>query len=1085
MAAIDVGRRDFFIAATPGFQDQVDPTWFEGWRANVAYNNMPIVESFEEFRLFNEVQPDPDFNPVENLTDEYLPFYEDLMRAKNVDHFNYLKMRVDRANARRATMARSHWSATLAGGITDPLFLTTFVPGLNAIGLGKTIVSAAGRATALGFGYGVASEARRAPFAVADEDYESAMNIATSTAISGFFGGALKGAGYMTPFIKSTAAKVGRVARGEKINHIWSGDGVNLDSGYVGQSGGDFDAVVGNPLGSPSQRMLSDPAMPQSVKEMFVNLTYNSSVPLQGNRSGLAAQSVSQLSAPYEGLVRRVEVQMRDFHAQHLGVGDEAVSIAGVYSPFTREFDDFVADTFKRYILSDAPDPAMRRAALDGISDPQREAIKVITKLFGDMGEDAKFYGLFPGQEQITKKIANLNQRIDDKAKVIADIESKRRADGTLSAKANKTLLQLEAEQVATRGRIDMLEDALTRPPRRDFKFGIYYNKELLLSDDAAREGLTRKFEDHYFRQRMQDENLSYAEAKAGYSESVREDAERTLKRILEEDADDLEDLMPANDIKGGSKHLAHRKTNIPEHEILEYMHLSMDAVHAYVTRMGKQIAFAQKFGGRNIDEVLADMTQDMEKAGLSTKKIADARTAFVGDYSRVMGTFRRNPDRFDNQMAQAAKGITAWSYLPLAGVSAVTDFASIALAHGFKDVFRAGKAGLADFGYAGGVLKEAQFAGEVLDVTRAVHQREMVSDSVKRINPTKTEKFVSIGNSAFYTLNGLAPITFAGKFLDQLVVNNRFITMSRKMAAGKLDKYNSEYLRRYGIDEEFAEYISKMPVSKHKSMQMFYANTDEWPANTPQERAKIRQYQAATAAHANNTIIMGQTFDKPLMIDGIVYMRDNAFFRMMRKKYPELYKIDRQASYKDVQLVRLESGAMTLPFTFMNFAFGANNKILNAIRDPNRKHRLQGAAALIGLSYLSLSIKKSDYWFENRDSPEILARVIDHSGLVGIYSDLGYMGLSMAVNGGLLPEEGVLGIKPKYVSPNKEERMMDALTEPFGAPAGLALSYGRAAGHFLNGRYDEGTSEFFYNAPFLGLPYIRDDAKALLDIGR
>jgi hypothetical protein len=88
-------------------------------------------------------------------------------------------------------------------------------------------------------------------------------------------------------------------------------------------------------------------------------------------------------------------------------------------------------------------------------------------------------------------------------------------------------------------------------------------------------------------------------------------------------------------------------------------------------------------------------------------------------------------------------------------------------------------------------------------------------------------------------------------------------------------------------------------------------------------------------------------------------------------------------------------------------------------------------------------------------------------------------------VNGGLLPEEGVLGIKPKYVSPNEEERMMDALTEPFGAPAGLALSYGRAAGHFLNGRYDEGTAEFFYNAPFLGLPYIRDDTKALLDIGR
>lgn len=1085
MAVVDVGRRDFFIAATPGFQDQVDPTWFEGWRANVAYNNMPIIESFEEFRLFNEVQPDPNFNPVEALTDEYLPFYEDLMRAKNADHFNYLKSRVDRANARRATIARSHWSATLAGGITDPLFLTTFVPGLNAIGLGKTVVSAAGRATALGFGYGVASEARRAPFAVADEDYEAAMNIATSTAISGFFGGALKGAGYMTPFIKSTATKVGRVARGERIKHVWGADGVNLDDGYVGQAGGDYDAVVGNPLGSPSQRMLADPDIPQNIKKMFVDLTYNSSVPLQGNRSAMANQSVAQLSVPYEGLFRRVEMQMRDFHAQHLGVGEKAASVAGVYSPFTKDFDDFVADTFKRYILSDAPEPALRRAAVDGISDPQREAIKVLTKLFGDMGEDAKFYGLFPGQEQITKKIANLKQRIDDKAKVIADIEAKRRADGTLSAKANKTLLQLEAEQAATRGRIDMLEDALTRPPRKDFKFGIYYNKELLLSDEAAREGLTRKFEDHYFRQRMQDENLSYAEAKAGISESVREDAERTLKRILEEDADDLEDLMPAPDIKGGSKHLAHRKTNIPEHEVLDYMHLTMDALYAYTTRMGKQIAFAQKFGGRNIDEALADMTEEMEKAGLSSKKIAAARTAFVGDYSRVMGTYRRNPDRLDNQLAQASKGVTAWAYLPLAGVSAVTDFASIAMAHGFKDVFKAGKAMITSPTYAGQVLREAQIGGELLDITRNVHGREMVSDSVKRLRPNATEKVVSIGNAAFYTMNGLAPITFAGKFLDQLAVNNKFITFSRKMASGKINKYDAEYLRRYGIDEEFAEYISKMPTSKHESMQMFFANTDEWPANTPQERARIRQYQAATSAHANNTIIMGQTFDKPLMVDGIVYMRDNAFFRMMRKKFPELYKIDRQASYKDVQLVRIESGAMTLPFTFMNFAFGANNKILGAIRDPNRRYRLQGAIALIGLSYLSLSIKKPDYWFEKRESPEILARIIDHSGLLGIYSDIGYTGLSMAVNGGLLPEEGVLGIKPKYVSPNEEERMMDALTEPFGAPAGLALSYGRAAGHFLNGRYDEGTAEFFYNAPFLGLPYIRDDTKALLDIGR
>ena len=41
---------------------------------------------------------------------------------------------------------------------------------------------------------------------------------------------------------------------------------------------------------------------------------------------------------------------------------------------------------------------------------------------------------------------------------------------------------------------------------------------------------------------------------------------------------------------------------------------------------------------------------------------------------------------------------------------------------------------------------------------------------------------------------------------------------------------------------------------------------------------------------------------------------------------------------------------------------------------------------ALIGLKYLSLSMKKpSDYWFEKRKSPEVIARTIDHSGVLGI----------------------------------------------------------------------------------------------------
>ena len=119
----------------------------------------------------------------------------------------------------------------------------------------------------------------------------------------------------------------------------------------------------------------------------------------------MATQSVAQLALPYEGQARAIEMAMRDFHAQHLGVGIKAQSVAGVYSPFTAEFDDFFADTIRRYILMDAPDPALKRQALDGITDAQREAIKFIKPIYEAIGEDATHYGLFLDTAAMKKRL--------------------------------------------------------------------------------------------------------------------------------------------------------------------------------------------------------------------------------------------------------------------------------------------------------------------------------------------------------------------------------------------------------------------------------------------------------------------------------------------------------------------------------------------------------------------------------------------------------------------------------------------------------------------------------------------------------
>jgi len=326
-------------------------------------------------------------------------------------------------------------------------------------------------------------------------------------------------------------------------------------------------------------------------------------------------------------------------------------------------------------------------------------------------------------------------------------------------------------------------------------------------------------------------------------------------------------------------------------------------------------------------------------------------------------------------------------------------------------------------------------------------------------------------------------PVTVTGKLLDQMVVQNKFFKLSQKWSKGTINATDREYLARYGIDEEMAKIIADAPVTKHQSEDFVFSNTDAWPRDTPQQRAAVRQYQAAIASHSNNTIIMATTFDKPRIMDGVMYMKDNAYFQQMRKVFPKMYAIDKRASTGSTALVRMDSQLMTLPFTFMNFAFGANNKIIGAIADPSRAYRLQGVSALLGMSYLSLSFKDQSWW-KDADSIETMARVVDHSGILGVYSDIGYRGLAMAVNTGMMREDAS-PIPPKWISGTPSERQGDAITEVLGAPAGLGLEYYRLWDRYLKGDRVGATKDLGYSIPFVGLPLWRDDARDFFNAGR
>lgn len=1039
---------------------ELNPSWWDGFSASVADTQMPLFEAVQEFRQFNSREFDQDFDVVAEIPDELISYYPDLIKAKDLEHYQFLENRVRKALKRDIATANAPITAQLAAGVADPLFLMSFIPFVGQIGFGANTLTAIARFGAAGAGFGLLSEARRAPFAVADREYETLENVAVSTAIGGLSGGLLKFGIDVAPAVKLSTAKTIAYIRGKPFS----------GNTYTPQAGKDYDSAINSWLISPVGRILQDPSVPQSVKEFGYRMLYNSTVPIQGNRSKFLGQSVAQKSSTYHGTARNFEESMRNLHMQDTKGIPKAKQMMGTFvtNPFKRgEFDDWYKDLIEKYIKSADPNTSVSNKIKENLSEPQKQAFNIIKKIFDDIDADARFVKLegFLDDASIKLKMDETKKAIDEKAKLIDKLDASERQKLGLTKKQKKFYTKLELEQDQLKAKLDDLEFTLQSPTRKSFRYPIFYDKTLL-QNKSSRKKLEDIFTDHYTKEGLQDPRAS---------------AKNTLSKIMEEDAEEMSDFRPAKGNQSRNKHMLHRKTNINEYQISDFMIKDIEVMYTYLDRMGKRIEFKRAFGDKNIDELLDDAEFDMRKSGMKEKKIAEYRAGLAGDYDRLMGSLIRNPDRLDNQLAQMAKTYSGWVYLPFAGVAAMTDHGSIMLAHGTKKYFEAGQIKLFDKAFAEMSAKNLRSSGEGLDIARAFVQRRLLGDTIKRVQPNRIEKLQQKGSQFFYTANLLGPSTVFAKQLDHILVNNHFIKLCRQYQNQTINKFDREYLARYGFDEDLIKYVNDSPTEKSSTSDFEMANTDDWATNTEIERDMKRRYQAATNQHANNTVIYGQAFDKPLFVDGVTYIRDNPFFASMRQRFPNLFKIDQRASTQNIRMIRVESGIMTIPFTFWNFTLGANTKLLGALRDPNRLYKLQGVIALMALGGLALEskerLKGRNFWGkENLTTVDKLARTIEYSGVTAFYGDLGYTAVSMAANFGLPTP-----IQPKYLSRDKDERLADGLTEPFGAPVGLALDYYRIMNKFYEGETEEALQDLRFATPFVGHPFIRGSVEDLM----
>lgn len=253
------------------------------------------------------------------------------------------------------------------------------------------------------------------------------------------------------------------------------------------------------------------------------------------------------------------------------------------------------------------------------------------------------------------------------------------------------------------------------------------------------------------------------------------------------------------------------------------------------------------------------------------------------------------------------------------------------------------------------------------------------------------------------------------------------------------------------GLPPKSAAYenrINQLAMAEHKKSQQVAQDT-------------VDRLRAAINTSINNTVLMATAADKPIMMDGVVYVKASFGAKFGLKPDP------RNLAYS-----RIENAFIALPLQFYAYSFANVNKTVGLMMQNGVRSRHTGIAAMMGLGYMVTSIRTPDTIWQDMSIQDKIARSFDMSGIAALYSDLFYTGLQTSLAlGGPNITGGVL--QPRF--PQKPNTL-DAVTNITGASSAWVADMGRSAALFANGEYGEGASKFVKNLPFSNLWFIRGE---------
>jgi len=93
-----------------------------------------------------------------------------------------------------------------------------------------------------------------------------------------------------------------------------------------------------------------------------------------------------------------------------------------------------------------------------------------------------------------------------------------------------------------------------------------------------------------------------------------------------------------------------------------------------------------------------------------------------------------------------------------------------------------------------------------------------------------------------------------------------------------------------------------------------------------------------------------------------------------------------------------MQSGLMTLPFTFWNYSIAASNKILLAGLDEPSSQKLGGIAAIVGLGWMVAQVRTPAFAWDNMSFEDKMKAAVDQSGVMGVMSQYSELAQGSAI---------------------------------------------------------------------------------------